>query len=49
MRQELTELWQRSSASTDQLVCWLENWCARAEQSNIVALQEFSRQLRRYA
>jgi stearoyl-CoA desaturase (delta-9 desaturase) len=49
MRQELTELWERSSASTDQLVRQLENWCARAEQSNIVALQDFSRRLRRYA
>jgi stearoyl-CoA desaturase (delta-9 desaturase) len=49
MRQELTELWERSSASTDQLVRQLENWCARAEQSKIVALQDFSRRLRRYA
>ena len=49
MRQELAALWQRSSASKEQLVRQLEDWCARAEQSGIVALQEFSRRLRYYA
>ena len=49
MRQELTALWQRSSASKEQLVRQLEDWCARAETSGIFALQEFSRRLRRYA
>lgn len=49
MRQELAALWQRSHASKEQLVRQLEDWCARAEASGIVALQEFSRRLRCYA
>ena len=49
MRQELAALWQRSSASKEQLVSHLEDWCRRAEASGIVALQEFSRRLRCYA
>jgi stearoyl-CoA desaturase (delta-9 desaturase) len=49
MRQELTALWQRSSSSKEQLVHQLEDWCARAEASGIIPLQEFSRRLRCYA
>jgi len=49
MRQELAALWQRSNASKEQLVHQLEDWCARAEQSGIEALQQFSRRLRCYA
>ena len=49
MRQELAALWQRSSASKEQLVHQLEDWCRRAEESGIEALQEFSRRLRCYA
>ena len=49
MRQELAALWQRSNASTEQLVRHLEDWCVRAEASGITRLQEFSRRLRRYA
>ena len=48
MREELTALWQRSSATKEQLVHQLDDWCHRAEASGIVALQEFSRSLRRY-
>ena len=48
MRQELTELWQRSTATRDELVRQLEDWCHRAEASGIVALEEFSRRLRCY-
>ncbi|WP_430233232.1 DesA family fatty acid desaturase [Nitrosomonas communis] len=48
MRQELTVLWSRSTASKEQLVKQLENWCQRAEESGIRALQEFSRKLRCY-
>ncbi len=48
MRQDLTSLWQRSSASKEQLVHQLEDWCHRAEASGIVALQDFSRRLRCY-
>ena len=48
MRHDLTALWSRSSASKDQLVRQLEDWCRRAERSGIDALREFSRTLRRY-
>ena len=48
MRQELIALWQRSSASREQLVHQLEDWCHRAEASGIAALREFSHRLRRY-
>jgi stearoyl-CoA desaturase (delta-9 desaturase) len=48
MRQELTALWSRSTASKEQLVNQLEVWCQRAEESDILALQEFSRKLRCY-
>lgn len=49
MRQELVEFGARSSASREQLVHQLEDWCRRAEASGIHALQDFSRQLRCYA
>ncbi len=49
MRQELTALWQRSSATKEQLLGQLEDWCHRAERSGIAALQDFSRTLRSYA
>jgi len=48
MRRDLTALWSRSSASTEQLVRQLEDWCRRAEESGIGALREFSRKLRCY-
>ena len=48
MRQELTGLWQRSSATKEQLVGQLEDWCRRAERSGIAPLQDFSRTLRSY-
>jgi stearoyl-CoA desaturase (delta-9 desaturase) len=49
MREELVQLWQKSSATKEQLVRQLEDWCRRAEQSGIAALQDFSRTLRSYA
>ena len=49
MREELIQLWQKSSATKEQLVKQLEDWCRRAELSGIAALQDFSRTLRRYA
>jgi stearoyl-CoA desaturase (delta-9 desaturase) len=48
MRQELTTLWQRSTANKEQLVRQLEDWCHRAEASGIIALRDFSLRLRRY-
>ena len=49
MRDDLAAVWQRSSASKEQLVHQLEDWCHRAEASGITALQDFSRRLRSYA
>jgi len=49
MRQELTALWGRSTASSEQLVRQLQDWCQRAESSGIEALSQFSFRLRRYA
>jgi stearoyl-CoA desaturase (delta-9 desaturase) len=49
MRRELAALWGRSLASRDQLVSQLQEWCRRAESSEIGPLVEFSRRLRSYA
>lgn len=49
MRQDLAALWERSNASREQLVKELQDWCSRAEQSGIAALQDFSLKLRSYA
>jgi len=48
MREDLTRLWTRSSASTAQLVRQLDDWCDRAERSGIDALRDFAGTLRRY-
>jgi len=49
MRQELTALWQRSNESREQLLARLQDWCYRAEMSDIVPLRNFSRELRTYS
>jgi len=49
MRDELAAIWARSSASREQLLQQLQDWIARAEQSGIRQLEEFSLRLRRYA
>jgi stearoyl-CoA desaturase (delta-9 desaturase) len=49
MRQELVALWNRSSASREQLVHQLQDWCRRAEESGVGPLREFSMRLRCYA
>jgi stearoyl-CoA desaturase (delta-9 desaturase) len=48
MRAELAALWARSSASREQLVRQLQDWCHRAEASGVRPLVEFSERLRRY-
>jgi len=48
MRAELATLWERSSASREQLVRRLQDWCGRAETSGILPLADFSRRLRCY-
>jgi stearoyl-CoA desaturase (delta-9 desaturase) len=49
MRQELPALWVRSTASKEQLLQQLEDWCKRAEKSGIAQLAAFSQTLRRYS
>ncbi len=49
MRRELATVWGRSTASREQLVRQLQDWCRRAEASGIQALAEFSQRLRSYA
>ena len=49
MREELAALWARSSASREQLVKQLQDWCHKAEASCVPPLVEFSQRLRRYA
>ena len=49
MRSELAEIWERSSATSEQLLVQLQDWCKRAEESGVRALQEFSVRLRSYA
>jgi len=49
MRNELAALWDRSSASKEQLLRQLQDWCARAEASGVPTLVDFSHRLRSYA
>ncbi len=46
MREELRQLWTRTNVSAEQLVCDLQAWCKKAEESGIAALQEFALKLR---
>ncbi|ABE33352.1 DesA family fatty acid desaturase [Paraburkholderia xenovorans] len=48
LREDLAAIWERSNRSREQLLCQLEAWCRRAEQSRIDALREFSLRLRHY-
>jgi len=48
MRQELVTLWARSNDSREQLLVRLQDWCRRAEASDIAPLRQFSRRLRSY-
>ena len=49
MRQDLAAVWSRSSASKEQVLKQLQDWCHRAETSGIKQLEEFSQRLRCYA
>jgi stearoyl-CoA desaturase (Delta-9 desaturase) len=49
MGRELMTLWERSTASKEQLVRRLQDWCRRAEASGVRPLVEFSQRLRCYA
>ena len=46
MREELRQMWLNTSQSREQLAADLQAWCRRAEESGIVALQQFSKKLR---
>jgi len=49
MRRELIAIWERSTASKEQLVRQLQDWCHRAETSGVAPLVDFSHRLRSYA
>ncbi len=49
MRIELARVWERSSASREQLLGQLEDWCKRAEESGVRALHDLSQRIRSYA
>lgn len=49
MRVELGVIWERSHFTRDQLLQQLQDWCARAENSGITALRDFSLRLRSYS
>jgi stearoyl-CoA desaturase (delta-9 desaturase) len=49
MRRELIAIWERSTASSEQLLKQLQDWCSRAEASGVRPLVEFSQRLRCYA
>ena len=49
MRQELSAIWGRSTASREQLLEQLQAWCKRAEESGVQSLKDFSVRLRCYA
>jgi stearoyl-CoA desaturase (delta-9 desaturase) len=49
MRCELAAIWGRSSATREQLVGRLQEWCRRAETSGIGPLKELAERMRSYA
>lgn len=49
MRRELGVIWERSNRSREQLVVMLQQWCQRAESSDIPALRSMSVRIRSYA
>jgi stearoyl-CoA desaturase (delta-9 desaturase) len=48
MRAELAGMWERSSASREQMLAQLQDWVTRAEASGIRALQDAALRIRRY-
>ncbi len=49
MRRELGVIWERSNRSREQLVAMLQQWCQRADSSDIPALRLMSVRIRSYA
>lgn len=48
MREELYRVWTSSTASSEQLLGDLQQWCQHAQQSGIQSLEQFALRLRRY-
>lgn len=48
MRQELRQLWEAKSASPQELLGHLSEWCERAERSGLAPLLGFAQRLRSY-
>jgi stearoyl-CoA desaturase (Delta-9 desaturase) len=48
-RQQLLDIWERRYTNQEKLLQALSDWCRRAEQSGIHALQEFAARLRGYS
>ncbi|QBQ53311.1 transposase [Nitrosococcus wardiae] len=48
-RQQLQEIWSKAWASQEALLQALQDWCKRAEESGIKALQDFAFTLRGYS
>ena len=47
-KQQLKKIWSHASTNGTNRVQRLQAWCAEAEQTGILALQEFARYLRAY-
>jgi len=47
--QSLQKIWERSSASAEDLVKELQIWCERAQATGITPLADFSKYLARFA
>ncbi len=48
-RQRLQDIWRQRTASQENLLQSLQEWCKQAEETGIRALEEFSRTLRSYS
>jgi len=48
-RRQLQDIWQQTTATPEQLLTALQEWCQRAEASGIRALQEFADTLKSYS
>jgi stearoyl-CoA desaturase (delta-9 desaturase) len=48
-RKQLQDIWMKTAASHEQLLQALQEWCQRAEESGIKALQDFAQSLKNYS
>jgi len=49
MKQQLQAVWKKRSASRDELLKAMQDWCNEAEKSGIRALEEFAASLKQYS